>query len=267
MRTFLALLQTNWKIMIQYKHSFFISLLGDPIVLIVTIMNYVAIFAHHSSDKVAGFSLPQMIWYFAGITLVWYCIWNSVDGNISSKILSGDLSQDLLRPFPFILMELAAALSSRLIAFVFEFLPGMVVFSLFFWPRFLTVWSFLKFLVVVGLAFLLYFMINFLIGLASFHLKSNQSLQNLKMALISFTAGAFLPLDFFPFWLRRITDFVPFPYLFYWPIQIFLNTDAALVPGTFLRVVLFQLGWIALFTTVNLVVWKVVLKKFCSVGV
>lgn len=266
MRAFAALLKHNLKVQLQYKTAFFASMIGDPVVLLINITNFTAIYAYNNSSKIMGYSLSQMIWYFAGITLIWYCIWNSTDNNISTKILSGNLSIDLLRPVSLFLFELTNAMSLRIMAFFLEFMPSIIIYSIFFFPKFLTILSLLKFLMVIVPAFFLYFLINYLIGISAFYIKSNYSIQSIKIVFISLTAGAFIPLDFFPLWVRRTASFLPFQYLFYFPIQIFLNKESVKGFIPFLKILGFQIFWITVIFILCKVLWNKAIKKYCAAG-
>ncbi|HEX3029464.1 MAG TPA: ABC-2 family transporter protein [Clostridia bacterium] len=266
MRVFAALLKFNLKIMIQYRASFMASLIGDPIVLLIHIASFTAIYAYNDSGYIVGYDLTQMIWYFAGITLIWYCIWNPTDSNIARKILSGDLTIDLLKPVSVFKFELTNAIALRMMAIVLEFIPSIIIYSIIFKPKFITVFSFMRFMLVIIMSFMLYFLINYLIGLTAFAIKSNYSLQSIKFVIISLTAGAFIPLDFFPEWLNRIISFLPFQYLFYWPIQIFLNKEDVRGTEPFCRILGLQLVWIAGLFLLSKLLWKKAIKKYCAVG-
>jgi ABC-2 type transport system permease protein len=266
MRVFMTVLKLNLKVMIQYRSTYLATLVGEPILYLINVVIYSALFAFNDKSTMAGYDLAQLIWYFGGISLIWQCIYNSADSNVSRKILSGDLAVDLLKPASLFKLELAYALSNRIIGVCLEFMPCLFIYGLFFYPRFMTMNSLLKFMAVIGMAFVLYLLINYLIGLAAFFIKSNYSLQNIKFILINLTAGGFLPLDFFPEWFRKIAALLPFQYLFYWPIQVFLNREASRGQGAFLRILGFQLGWILVLYLCSKALWKQAIKKFCAVG-
>jgi ABC-2 type transport system permease protein len=266
MRAFAAIFKLNIKIVLQYRTAFMVSLIGEPIVLLINAANFSTIYAYNQAHTMLGYSLSQMVWYFAGITLVWFCIWNAADQNMAQRILSGDLSVMLLRPISIFRFELAQAVSLRVMGFLLEFMPCLFIFSLIFFPDFLTLGSALRFLPVIMLAFLLYFLINFLIGLSAFRIKSNYSLQSLKFVLISLTAGAFIPLEFFPKWLQRINALLPFQYLFYWPIHVLLNKEATRDAESYLKILIIQLGWVFAFYMLCRNLWRKAVQYYCAVG-
>ena len=73
-------------------------------------------------------------------------------------------------------------------------------------------------------------------------------------------------MEFYPDWLNRILDFLPFKYIIYWPIQFFLNKETIRPPEMMLRIVLLELLWIVVLYIIYKIMWKTVTKKFCSAG-
>ncbi|HEX9059067.1 MAG TPA: ABC-2 family transporter protein [Clostridia bacterium] len=266
MRAFLASVKIHMKSMLYYRGSFIISLLIDPVYFIINFALVSSIYSYNKTDLIKGYSMTQMIWYFAAVSFTWYFIYNSADLNISSKVLSGALTSDLQKPITIFQTELSEALAIRLLAVVFNFIPSIFIYSIFKFPSFLTLQSMLKFVIVVSFAFVIFFEINFLLGMASFIIKSNYSVQGIKFFLINLTAGAFIPLDFFPDWFNGIIKFLPFKYMFYWPIQFFLNRSFSEKPFVFLEIILIQAFWCLLLYSFCKFFWSRALKKFCAVG-
>lgn len=266
MKLFFKILLLQIKISIQYRTTFLLSLIGEPISFLITAAFFSRIYAFNEADTMLGYSLSQMIWYFAGLTLIWYCVWNDVDNRISNKILSGDLAIDLLRPVSVFTFELGYAVGTRILGMLLEFIPSGFIFSIIFFPDFLTLSSILKFMVAITLSFVIFFLINYMIGLTAFFIKSNYSLQSIKFVIISLMAGAYIPLEFFPKWFNKIAAFIPFEYIFYWPVQILLNRE--LIRGTphFLKVIVSQLAWIGILFILACILWKQAIKKFCAIG-
>jgi ABC-2 type transport system permease protein len=265
-KIFLAIVRLNLKIMIQYRTTFMLSIVGEPILFLINTIFFSALYAYNDKSTVVGYSLSQMIWYFASISIVWQCIWNATDNNVSQKILTGDLAVDLLKPVSTFKFELARALAGRILALVLESLPVLLLFSLLSFPRFVTASSVLRFLIIMPLSFFLFFLLNYNIGLTAFYITNNQSLQRLRQVLITLTAGGLIPLAFFPEWLRRIAELLPFQYLFHWPIQFFLNGDPSLGWAAFVRVVLMESLWIGFFLVVSRFFWKRAAHKYCTAG-
>jgi ABC-2 type transport system permease protein len=252
--------------MIHYRWGHLASLAADPIILLINISLFTSIYFFNKTDVVLGYTLPQMIWYCAVITFVWYFIWNNTDRSISDKVLSGSFQMDLLKPVSILNYEFAQAAAHRVGGVIFEFAPSMILYSLLYYPDFLTLTSFLRFLVVIFLAFIIYFLINFLIGLTAFVIQNNNSLQSLKIFIISLTAGAFIPLEFFPGWFNKFVNMTPFPYIFYWPIQIFLNRGDGASTISFIRIIGIDFLWILVLYGLSRFFLVLATRRFFAVG-
>lgn len=266
MRAFIAALNVHMKTMFFYRGSLLIALIIDPVYFLINFALVSSIYSYNKAESIAGYSITQMIWYFAAVSFTWYCIYNSADTIISGKVLTGALTSELQRPLSIFQNELADAMAIRLLSVVFNFIPSVFIYSMFIYPDFLSWLSLIKFLVVVSFAFMIFFEINFLIGLASFIIKSNYSIQGIKFFLINLTAGAFIPLDFFPVCFLDIIKFLPFQYLFYWPIQFFLNRTNCQGIYMFFKIILIQTIWCLVLYGLCRFFWSKALKRFCAVG-
>jgi ABC-2 type transport system permease protein len=185
---------------------------------------------------------------------------------MSSKIITGELTQDLLRPISIFKSELASCFSSRVIALIMDLLPGMVIYSLIIYPTFLSPMSLLRFLAVAIPAFMINYICSFLLGLLAMSIKNNTSLNAISALLIAFAGGTLIPMEFYPQWLVNIANFLPYKYIYYWPIQFFLNRSPADNIQTMCFVLLIQLVWIISLFLLYKILWKYMIKKFCAVG-
>jgi ABC-2 type transport system permease protein len=266
MRVFATAVSMNLRVFFHYRKSFLISIIIHPIILLVDILLFQTIYAHNGLATLQGYHLTEMVWYFAGISFIYIFIWNFTDTRLSDRILSGELSTDLIRPMSVFKVELSNAIGLRMSGLIFEFIPDLIVFSLIFFPHFMTIASLLKFIVFGILAFLIYFMLAFLIGMTAFVTKNNHSLSRIKVLLISFLGGGSVPLEFYPSWLNKIVDVLPFKYIFYIPIQMLLNRESVQGMSFFVQTVCIQLAWILLFYVLCKISWKIMIKKYCAVG-
>ena len=238
----------------------------QPFVLLINIALFKSIYAYNKVQYINGYSLEQMIWYFTVVGFVQAFMVNFVDTRISSKVLSGELTIDLLRPMSVFRFELGNAIALRTIGVLMEFVPGIVLYSMIFAPKFLTVYSVLRFIPAAMLSFLLFYLINFLLGLTSFIIKNNSSLANLKFVVIWGLGGGFIPLEFYSEPINNIISFLPFKYMFFWPIQIYLNREPAGNIEFYLKIISIQLLWALVLYFFCRLLWNKAVNKFCSAG-
>ena len=260
------MIKINIKSIIQYRRSFVLTLIMQSASLLIYILLFKSIYEYSNVDQINGYGLKQMVWYFASANFVTACVLNFADYRISGKVISGNLAVDLLRPISLFKIELSNAIALRLIGVIFEFLLGFVLYSLFYFPDFLTASSSAKFLLLIPGSFAINFALNYLIGLLAFYIKNSNSLSQLKLFLIQFMGGAFIPLEFFPAIANRVFDFLPFKYVYYWPIQFFINADIAQGWAIFGVILSVQLVWCIALYFASKVLWKTVVRKFCGAG-
>ena len=84
----------------------------------------------------------------------------------------------------------------------------------------------LGFLILAGFALLLDAMIAVLIGLAAFFVEEVRPIHWIYSKLLMSVGGMFLPLDMFPEWLRRVSNWLPFRLIIYAPARTFVAFDS-----------------------------------------
>ncbi|MBM9575975.1 ABC-2 family transporter protein [Leptospira sp. 201903070] len=143
------------------------------------------------------------------------------DGLVSSKIKNGTIVFDLLKPIRFPLIVFADTIGVSIYHLLSRSFPlwilAYAVLDLSFTPTMVSVFSFL---LVYGLAFLIFFLIGFMISSLSFYFTEVFSFFLLYFALITLFSGAVIPLDLFPAFLRSVSSWLPFAYLYYYPTQV-----------------------------------------------
>ncbi|MDB5055407.1 MAG: Protein of unknown function superfamily [Bacilli bacterium] len=266
MNGFYTAITMHFRVFFHYRKAFLISMVIHPITLMINIVLFKALYAYNGSNSLQGYPLSEMVWYFAGSVFVSIFTWNFTESRLSERILDGSLSGDLIRPMSIFRVELAHAMGLRALGVLIEFIPDIIIFSIIFFPQFMTIASLLKFVFTAILAFFLYFLMAFLIGMTAFVTKNNRSLTQIKVLLIGMLGGAYIPLEFMPNWLNRLVDILPFKYVFYFPIQMLLNREKVQGLDGFLRIVGIQLLWIFAFYLLCKLLWKVMIKKYCAVG-
>lgn len=266
MQAFIEVVKIHFKSYFQYKWTFAMSFFTQPIIFIINYIVFQSIYRYGEKDAIQGYSIEQMVWFFTANLLVNAFVWNPTVGSMSDKILSGKLTRDLLRPISVFQYEMADCVASRCVSLLVDFLPGLVLYSLILPPKFLTVWSFLKFLIVVIPAFFLNYLTASLIGICAMWVKNSTSLHAVSNVMISFVGGSLIPMEFYPEVLRRLTDFLPYKYIYYWPIQFFLNKGNAQSGEFFLWIIAIQLGWIGVLWVLYQIGWKQLLRTYGAVG-
>ncbi len=266
MPVFLTLIRLGLKRFFRYPWGLMISLITEPMLLFLNILVFTTLYHYNQRETILDYNLRQLLSYTAAASFIWFWTYNNADGRIASRIMRGDLTQDLLRPVSLFTWELGAAVSLRISGVIFEFIPALLIFSLMLGPEFLSLVALFRFMLAASLAFLLGFTINFLIGISTFYFQSIRALLGLRHIMVAFLAGAMIPLEFFPGSVQRMLHSLPFPYIFYWPIQFFLNRGAASSWDEFLFRAGIALLWIIVFLVLGNLLWRQAVRQYADVG-
>ena len=99
-------------------------------------------------------------------------------------------------------------------------------------------------------------------------MKRVQGIRRLKRAVILLLSGGLLPLTFFPDWWTSISHYLPFEYIRFVPINIYLGkyTFAAAGFDNLVVVLLVQVFWVVLLLVACKLFWRVAFKKFSGAG-
>lgn len=151
-----------------------------------------------------------------------------VHQGIASRVRSGDLVTDLLRPVDWVAWEVSSAAGSaavRLLVLAVAGMPALVLLTGMprIDPRGLLVGA----LVLVPLAVLLDCCVRILIGLLAFWFEEATPFYWIWQKLAFTLGGLMLPLDLYPDWLRTAASCLPFSALLFQPARAVVAFDAA----------------------------------------
>lgn len=122
--------------------------------------------------------------------------------------------------------------------------------------------QFVYFLISVFFAYIIYFFINYILGLVCFWTQSNIGIYMLKMACMGLFSGMYIPLEFYPKWLLFITDRLPFKTIYYTPLSLIIHTSKSL----WYHNLLVQIIWIMILGGLFLLLQKAAFKKIVVQG-
>ncbi|GAA0736060.1 ABC-2 family transporter protein [Dactylosporangium roseum] len=267
LQVFTTLVGLEIKRIFRYPSGPLFSLLVDPFVVLAMVFMIHALYRNNGGADIVGYSLHTMIWYFVAATITRYLVSNDTDWRVSDRIMRGELAQDLVRPLSVITWELAAAVAARLTGIVLEFLPSVLIYSLIDFPAFLRPAAVARFLAAATIAFVLYFAVNFIVGMTTLYLQGPYVVLAIRFVVLSVGAGAFVPLEFLPGPVQQFLNWSPLPYLFYWPIQFLLGRPGAADWGLFLRQESKAAAWAVILLALTAWMWRRAIRRYTDAGV
>lgn len=252
----------NIKNSLAYVSEVWSSIIVSMIEIIIYYYIWMAVFSENT--VLNGISKTQIVTYIILARIIYMHMGWGINLYVSELIQTGQVSMRLLIPMDFQLSMLMGRLGD-FIAFTFtQSIPSFVIMALFIGVTFPPSIAFtLLFLLSLLLAIAISFFIDFGVGIISFYTNNGWGMQMVKYSVMSFFSGAIVPITFFPNWLKKASDFLPFKQLVYDPISIYLG----LVSGhELIQVLLRQVFWIVLLFILTRIFYNIAIKKVTVQG-
>jgi ABC-2 type transport system permease protein len=206
---------------------------------------------------VDGVELRELI---AFITLAQLQLWVMsplIAEYIQERVHDGKIALDLARPVPFLGQLIAHQLggTASYLPFVLLAVPAFVL-GEFVPPA--SASAGLLYLLSLALGYLVSVLLGMLIGLASFWIIQTWGVIDIYYFTNQFFTGALVPLWFFPAWLRKVADLLPFQAQAFIPLAIYTGQ----VPEHEIPAALgVQAVWVVLLLALVWVVWRRAMRR------
>jgi ABC-2 type transport system permease protein len=237
---------------------------------IVTYFIYVSVYyfiwkaIYENSTSIEGFDFGHMLTYIAVGWIIRSFYFNNIDQDMAYAVAEGKLALDLIKPVRPQCMYIAQALGESVFRLVLLTTPTAlllyVVFPLH--PPAKAV-NFAGFIASVVLSFFLVAAINFAVGTFAIRLKSILGLLRAKYFLLELFSGLLIPISFFPEAFQKIFSLLPFQYISYIPVLIYLGKISGV--GV-LKVLALQLSWFFVLLALGSALWRWSSRKITIQG-
>lgn len=241
MEAYLGFTKRGFQRAITYRLQFWSELVINLLFMYVYISVWRALYGERGA--VEGYSRQALLTYIiVSQTIFTFQFTVRSWAVVEAKVRSGEVAIDLVRPIDFQGMTLATGVGAATHVLLTNMLPKFALFAaagVVEAPA--STLALGLFPLSVALGFLVLFGIEFLIGLSAFWLVEIRGLYSMVMwGFASFFSGYFLPLEFFPAWLRSIAQVLPFQALIYTPSAVYTGSVAGTAA---IAAVLGQLAW------------------------
>lgn len=245
--TYLKFISKAFQRSIAYKLEYYTGLVNA----------FLYIFIFTSVWQTVAKESPGALGTWNGTTLVSYAILSTLikvsfgrnESLVTNKIKSGDIVYDILKPYNFVMMYFADSFGVSLFQLFARAIP-LLVFSLLFFgviPSVTTI-SFLKFLPIYFMSFILFNLFGFMISSLAFFFTEVFSFMILYSALVTLMSGSVIPLNLFPDFLVNIIAWSPFPYLYFYPTSVLIGTPIQMQYEELIFRYLLELSIVAILT-------------------
>jgi ABC-2 type transport system permease protein len=189
----------------------------------------------------------------------------AVTYRIPVEIAMGRLSDTLLRPISltgYWAAQDAASKALHLVAAVFEL---SIFFALFRPPFFVStsVQAWAGFTLTTLGAMVLYFQMSYMLGVMGFWSGQSWGPFFLFETTLEFCAGSYFPIDVLPMALQKFLALLPFPYLIFHPLSIYLGRETG---PAILKTLFMQGAWMIILGISSAFLWRKGLRRYAAEG-
>jgi len=252
-----ALLTSQLALMLEYRAEILLWALSGLLPLLMY-----ALWSGSAAGAAAGISPALLARYFLAafvvrqFTVVWVLYAFEEDQ------LKGRISPYLLQPLPLIWRYVAAHLAEQIAR-----LPFVLALGTLFVLAVPSAWSpptpgqLLLTILAAHLAFWINFLLQHALTMVCFWSERASALERLFAIPYLFLSGLLAPLTLFPPGVRTLAEFTPFPSILFLPAQLAAGGPIDVAAG-FSR----ALAWLALLVPLNLVLWRLGVRRYGAMG-
>ena len=223
MKKYYLVARNTWDEVLTYRASFVMWRVRSVIqVLTIYFLWQVVV---PPGKALLGYTQPLIATYILGTLLLESIVLSSRSYIVGSEINNGNLMNFLLRPINYFAYWFSRDLGDKAMNICFSIAELTIIFLILRPSLFIqTDIFYLSFFIVsIILSIFLYFFINFLLGLIGFWSPEVWAPRFIFITLLGFFAGSLFPLDILPDTIYNIVKFLPFSYLMFFPIKIYLG--------------------------------------------
>jgi viologen exporter family transport system permease protein len=247
---------------LAYRLRYFTGIVTYFIYVSIYYFIWKAIYEH--SAKIEGFDFKQLLTYVAVGWIIRSFYYNNIDQEIAVQVMEGKLAMDLIKPVNTELMYVAQALGGSVFRLVLLTLPTAVILALVFPVRLPSgLLNFAAFMVSAFFSFFIVAGINFCVGTFAIRLKSILGLLRAKYFLLELFSGLLIPISFFPQVFQKALAVLPFQYISYIPVLIYLGKLQGL---ELLKALAIQLFWVFAMLALGDLLWRWSSRKITIQG-
>lgn len=263
MKKYWVTAKNTWTEMLNYRINFMVWRVRNVIQLLTMYFLWLAVLPQNT--QIGNYSQSLMLTYILGTSFISSVVLSSRTQEIGENINKGDLSIFLIRPINYFIFWFFRDIGDKSMNVIFSISELFLIFIILRPPFFIqTNLFFLSlFFSSIILAVFLHFFISSILGVIGFWTQEIWAPRFIFYVLISFFAGWLFPLDLLPKHIFSFFELLPFTYLLYFPLKIYLGQMAVF---EIIKGLIISLIWIIILYKILLTTWIRGLKAYSAYG-
>ncbi len=246
-----------------YRLNFILWRVRMILSILITFYLWFAVYA--GTQMAFGYRKTEMLTYILLTLFINGIVFSTQTFKIAEEINFGTLSNFLIKPVSYFIYNLARDLADKFLNILFSIIEFIILIYLIKPEIFIQTNQFIIsiFCLSIIIASILYFEIGVLLSFIGFWSNETWAPRFLFFILVSFLSGMYFPLDIMPRLIFQILSYMPFTYLVYFPLKIFLGQ---LNNNYIIQGILISFFWILIFILLIKFLWHKGLKTYTAEG-
>lgn len=266
LKKYFKTLVIGWQEIFIYRFNFLLWRFRSFLHFLTIYFFWLAVFS--KNVRIFDYEASSMLTYILGTSLIRTFVLGSRSIDIAGQIASGSLSNWLLKPISYFRFWQSRDLADKSVNFFCVIFEMGIFFAIFsppiFWQKDLI--FLFAFLLASLLAMVLYFYTSLLISLTTFWYPEDGGwpARFLFTVILEFLSGGLFPLDIFPKGIFLFLKNLPFCYLLFFPVQVYLGRLSSF--EIFSGITMMAL-WIFILKKGGEYLWVKGLKSYEAIGI
>lgn len=251
---------------LAYRGTFLLGAVFSLLPLATSLLLWIAIYRSGGQGlTIAGFDLNAMLSYYLVQYILGIVNTAEVEWDVTQQIRNGTLNTYLMRPLSYAMVRWDMMVAGIAVAAVLAVAPAAL---LFFAARPVLIlpaagWQWGAFLLAVVLGVHISFLMSLCLGWSAFWFLETSGFMQATFPFQMVLSGWLFPLELLPRAVWAVAGNLPWTYMTYFPLQIWLGR---LDPAAVLRGFAFQAFWIAALFALAAFLWRRGIRRYEAVG-
>lgn len=263
LKAYYTVAKNTWDEATNYRLNFSVWRLRNLLQLVTTYFLWATIIPIGSTF--GNYTQSSILTYILGSSFLSAFVLSTRTAAVADEIVTGELSNYLVKPVNYFLYYFSKDIGDKAMNIFFSFFEVSIVIYFLHPPLFLQTNIVLLSLFFLSVIFsiILYYFFSMSLSFIGFWSSEVWAPRFIFFLLLTFFAGGFFPLNILPQPLFLILSALPFPYLLYLPMQIYLGKVSSIQLAVGLSV---SFVWIFLLYYFTHLMWKKGLRLFGAEG-
>jgi len=266
MRKYFSIFRISFAQEFAYRLNFIMWRVRNVMQIFLVFFLWSSVFAD-PTRSLFGYNKEKILTYVFGILVIRALVLSARTVDVAGEIARGDITNFLLKPINYFRYWFARDLSSKALNLGFAIFEAIILYLILKPAIFIQTDPLILFLFFasVVIAILIFFFLLFLVNLIAFWMPENGwSAQYLFIVIVSeFLSGGVFPLDILPQNFQTIIYSLPFPYLLFFPLQVYLGKIAVIAS---LKGIATGALWVFILGFVLSWVWRKGISRYEAIG-